>query len=119
MRVEHRPDITIRDTDLEHPFLNMAYRARIAPPDVPARIADVVAILGRDGRTFNWAVWPGDGPADLVDRLLAAGFVPGDDDPLMIRHIDAERAAGEGPSVEGLASCRPATPPRSTPSPHS
>ncbi|WP_327289177.1 GNAT family N-acetyltransferase [Streptomyces sp. NBC_01198] len=40
------------------------------------------------GREFEWKTYAHDGPADLGDRLLAAGFTPEEPETLMVAEID-------------------------------
>ncbi|HVB44756.1 MAG TPA: GNAT family N-acetyltransferase [Streptosporangiaceae bacterium] len=47
-------------------------------------IADQVALFGRRGDRFEWKLYSFDAPADLAQRLLAAGFVPEDDEAFMV-----------------------------------
>jgi ribosomal protein S18 acetylase RimI-like enzyme len=53
-----------------------------------AAIADAVAHYTAAGREFEWKWYSHDTPADLGDRLRAAGFVPEDDEALMVAAID-------------------------------
>ncbi|MEB8342191.1 GNAT family N-acetyltransferase [Streptomyces endophyticus] len=54
-----------------------------------AAIAEQVRFFGGLGRTFEWKTYAHDAPADLADRLKAAGFVPEDPETLLV----AETAA--------------------------
>ena len=74
-----------------------------------AAIAEQLAHYGGLGRRFEWKTYGHDGPADLPDRLLAAGFVAEDEEALVI-----------GPVEAVVAACRGTVPPpgsRSAPSP--
>ncbi len=49
-----------------------------------AVIARQVEFFGSQGARFEWKVFDYDEPADLPDRLLAAGFVPEDPESFMV-----------------------------------
>lgn len=53
-----------------------------------AAIAQQVAHAAETGREFEWKLYRHDGPADLGDRLLAAGFVPEPTEALMVAAVD-------------------------------
>ena len=57
-------------------------------------IAEQVALFGRRGQRFEWKLYDYDQPADLADRLLAAGFVPEEAETFV--------AAEVGGVIEGL-----------------
>lgn len=50
-------------------------------------IAEQVAFFGARGDEFEWKLYSYDEPADLADRLTAAGFVPEEPESLMIAAI--------------------------------
>jgi ribosomal protein S18 acetylase RimI-like enzyme len=50
-------------------------------------IAAEVRFFGERGEQFEWKLYSYDEPADLPDRLAAAGFVPGEPESLMIAAI--------------------------------
>lgn len=52
-----------------------------------AVIAREVSIFGAHGRPFEWKYFDYDRPADLEQRLLAAGFVAGEAESVMIGEI--------------------------------
>jgi ribosomal protein S18 acetylase RimI-like enzyme len=56
------------------------------------------------GREFEWKLYSHDRPADLGERLLAAGFVPDPPETLMVAEVDALLAdtALTGPPPEGV-----------------
>jgi GNAT superfamily N-acetyltransferase len=49
-----------------------------------AAIAEQVRHFTARGQEFEWKLYAHDGPADLADRLRAAGFVPEDAEALMV-----------------------------------
>ncbi|WP_445527679.1 GNAT family N-acetyltransferase [Streptomyces cyslabdanicus] len=66
---------------------------------VDAAIAEQTARFGGSGVTFEWKVYGHDRPADLGQRLLAAGFAPEPEETLMVGdiaelHLDAEPPEG-------------------------
>ncbi|MFC1405141.1 MULTISPECIES: GNAT family N-acetyltransferase [Streptacidiphilus] len=52
-----------------------------------AAIAEQVAHAKRLGREFEWKLYGHDGPADLGERLLAAGFEPEPTETLMVAPV--------------------------------
>lgn len=53
-----------------------------------AAIAEQIRYFNARGQEFEWKLYSHDGPADLADRLLAAGFVPEDQEALMVARIE-------------------------------
>ena len=94
-------ELLIRRSELEHIYLSAVFGARLTPDVADARIHEVVADLGRDGRAFIWSVWPSDTPADLVDRLVAAGFGDDGTGPLMACSL-ADASGLDEPAPAGL-----------------
>lgn len=70
----------------------------LAGADVDAVIADEVAYWAALGQEVEWKFHAHDLPADLRERLVAAGFEPDDEEALML--LDLRRAP---PWVEGGA----------------
>ncbi|MEV7130247.1 GNAT family N-acetyltransferase [Streptomyces sp. NPDC093260] len=67
--------------------------------DAAAAIAEQIARFGALGHPFEWKLYGHDRPADLAQRLLAAGFVPEPDETLMVADIadlDLDAGAPEG-----------------------
>lgn len=58
-----------------------------------AAIAEQVRFFGGLGREFEWKYYAHDRPADLPERLTAAGFVAGDAEALMVAATAAVPAA--------------------------
>jgi ribosomal protein S18 acetylase RimI-like enzyme len=52
-----------------------------------AAIAEQVAYFAGLGRSFEWKYYTHDRPADLPDRLRAAGFSPGEAEALMVARV--------------------------------
>jgi GNAT superfamily N-acetyltransferase len=55
--------------------------------DADAVIARQVRYFRDLGQEFEWKLYDYDRPADLADRLLAAGFVPGTEETLMVADV--------------------------------
>jgi ribosomal protein S18 acetylase RimI-like enzyme len=68
-----------------------------------AAISDTIAYFRGLGRSFEWKHHGYDRPADLPDRLLAAGFVPDPEETLVAGRVDdvVERLAG-APAPGGI-----------------
>ena len=94
-------DVRYRVGDVDHEYLNHVYGARLDPASASRRIQEVVALVGRGSRAFTWTIWPSDRPADLLDRLVAAGFELEGDGPLMA--IELSSAPHPGPTPPELA----------------
>ncbi len=66
-------------------------------------IAEQVALFSSRGEEFEWKLHSYDAPADLADRLLAAGLVPQEPESLMIGEVEQVcqtlRSAGLPPGV--------------------
>jgi ribosomal protein S18 acetylase RimI-like enzyme len=58
-----------------------------------AVIAEQVAIFGGRGGAFEWKLYDYDQPADLAERLLAAGFVPQNAESFMVAEVSEVVAA--------------------------
>jgi GNAT superfamily N-acetyltransferase len=69
-------------------------------PDLDAFIARQVAAMAVHGERFEWKYHGHDRPADLPDRLLAAGFEPEDQETVEI--APAHGIAGEPRPPEGV-----------------
>lgn len=63
-----------------------------------AVIAEQVRFFGEQRRTFEWKYYSYDHPADLPDRLRAAGLQPGEEEALMVADVAdvPDLAAPEG-----------------------
>ncbi len=68
-----------------------------------AAIAAQVAYFSSLGREFEWKLYAHDRPADLADRLLAAGFVPEPEETLMVAPLPGPGALPPAPVLpEGV-----------------
>ncbi|MCK6502681.1 hypothetical protein L6R53_04675 [Myxococcota bacterium] len=73
--VVDRPDLLLLRCEREVPALNVVLRARGAPADLPALVAEVQGRLA--GRPARWTVGPLEPGAALEAALHAAGWSPG------------------------------------------
>ena len=51
------------------------------------------------GRPFEWKLYWHDQPADLADRLLAAGFEPGEEEAVMVAETESALPAKGNPAL--------------------
>jgi GNAT superfamily N-acetyltransferase len=71
--------------------------------DADAAIADTVARFAATGRGFEWKYYAYDRPADLPDRLRAAGFEPDDEEALVIGEVEVVRdRLAAAPAPQGI-----------------
>lgn len=71
-------------------------------------IADQIAFYAARSESFEWKTYSYDQPADLGERLMAAGFSAGDPESLMVAEAaDAALAAGTAPQAPEAADARP------------
>lgn len=96
-RVE-RVGAVVRQTAPAHGWNGVVWSAPEAT-DTDAAIAEQIAYFTGLGREFEWKLYGHDRPADLGQRLIAAGFTPEPDETLMIGEIaglalDAEPPEG-------------------------
>jgi GNAT superfamily N-acetyltransferase len=70
-------------------------------PQLDGLIARTVAAFAAQGEQFEWKLHAHDLPADLADRLLAAGFVPEETETVVIAEVAG--IAGEPVVPEGVA----------------
>lgn len=74
MTVTETADLVFADSGLPDDTFNIVAAARFAERDADLRIADTVRHLRGSGRPFSWWVGPASRPADLSERLSAAGL---------------------------------------------
>lgn len=96
MRREARPDgpgdrvervgPVVRHVGAEHSWSGVLW-SDLTEDDADAVIAEQVAALTAAGRPFEWKLYDYDRPADLGDRLRAAGLVPDDPETMMVAEI--------------------------------
>ncbi|MET8979654.1 GNAT family N-acetyltransferase [Streptomyces sp. NPDC004539] len=65
--------------------------------DADAVIAEQVALYTALGREFEWKTYSHDTPADLGRRLKAAGFVPDDEETLLVAETESQLPGAEPP----------------------
>jgi GNAT superfamily N-acetyltransferase len=73
-RYAQRPDVVLCDSGLPDDMANVVLAARVDGAGADRRIAEVAAEVRATGRPFAWCVGPASTPADLSDRLAAAGL---------------------------------------------
>jgi ribosomal protein S18 acetylase RimI-like enzyme len=93
-------DVQLSGSGLPARVVNAANLARFDGPDVDDRIAAVKAFFGRFGVPFRWFFGPTSAPADLPDRLEAAGLGQLSNSPGMA--LDIATMRDEPTSVAGL-----------------
>jgi predicted GNAT family acetyltransferase len=59
-------------------------------------VAEEAALADRHGYTLEWKTYGHDGPANLVDSLLAAGFEPHDEEQVLVLPLATAGAAPAG-----------------------
>ncbi|MEU6848217.1 GNAT family N-acetyltransferase [Streptomyces sp. NPDC046716] len=100
-------DLLIADSGSDDDTFNIVAAARFTPATAPARIAETARTLTGTGRPFSWWVGPASTPADLGDRLTAAGLPAWEHESAMWAELDS---APPPPAVPGL-DIRPVTTP--------
>jgi ribosomal protein S18 acetylase RimI-like enzyme len=88
MSAIHYDDLVVVDSGLPCDTFNLVCRARLAPDAAPARIRTAIDHFAQVGRPFSWWLCPGDQPADLSERLLAAGLQPAESALAMSAGLD-------------------------------
>jgi len=73
--VRRERDIQLAQTGLPIRILNAALLAALRPAEVDMRIAATIDVFALTGLPWRWIVGPRSQPADLADRLAAAGLV--------------------------------------------
>jgi hypothetical protein len=87
--VERTPLDVIYQTSASPEGWNAVVWSRLTPETADTAIAESVAHFTAAGaEEFEWKTYSHDTPADLPQRLLAAGFVPEEPERLMIAEID-------------------------------
>ncbi|MGC0373256.1 GNAT family N-acetyltransferase [Streptomyces sp. SAI-229] len=66
---------------------NGVVRSALGDADADAAIAEQIAYFTGIGREFEWKLYGHDLPADLGQRLVAAGFTPGPAETLMVAEV--------------------------------
>ncbi|MEU4805941.1 GNAT family N-acetyltransferase [Actinosynnema sp. NPDC023587] len=82
-------DLLVADSGLADDTFNVIAAARCTPDTADRRIAETIA--GLPDRPFSWWVGPASTPADLSDRLTAAGFPPAERETAMWAPLDHVR----------------------------
>lgn len=91
--------LTWIDSGLDTDTFSVVLGARLEPDEVDAAVHEVVEHFRSVGRPFSWWVSPGDEPADLGERLTAAGLAPEEWEVAMAGPLERLR---ETAPVDGL-----------------
>lgn len=67
--------------------------SNLGPASADAVIAEQIAVFGGRGLRFEWKLYDYDKPADLADRLAAAGFVAKDAESFVVAEVSEVREA--------------------------
>ena len=99
-RFERRDALTVGARREETPFVvrhvgapgapSWVIYSRLDGADVDAVIAGEIAHFRALGQPFEWKHFDHDRPADLPERLVAAGFERAEDEQLLVLHLGAE-----------------------------
>ncbi|MER7490005.1 GNAT family N-acetyltransferase [Streptomyces sp. NPDC126497] len=83
-----RVGAVVRHTGPAHGWNGVVWSApEVTGEDADAAIAEQVAHFAGLGREFEWKLYGHDLPADLGQRLVAAGFTPGPAETLMVGEV--------------------------------
>lgn len=80
----------------DSPFGSFVTWSDLDEGSADAVIAEQVGYFGGLGRRFEWKLYGHDRPTDLSGRLLAAGFVPEDEESLVVGEVSDVLAATAG-----------------------
>jgi hypothetical protein len=72
--------------------------SRLAPGEANGIISQELALARERGYALEWKLYGDDTPADLADRLLAAGFEAGDTEQVMVLPLSEAALAAFGTS---------------------
>ncbi len=97
MVVRDEPDLVWVDSGLLCDTFNAVCRARLTDEAVSQGIQMAINYFAVVNRPFSWWVSPGDKPADLGERLVAAGLVRAETELAMAADLDQLRAAELSP----------------------
>ncbi|MFI8520626.1 GNAT family N-acetyltransferase [Streptomyces sp. NPDC085481] len=86
-RVE-RDGLVVRQTGPAHAWNGVLWSG-LGAYDADAAIAAQIRHFRAAGRSFEWKLYAHDGPADLAERLLAAGFTAGERETVMVAEATA------------------------------
>jgi N-acetylglutamate synthase-like GNAT family acetyltransferase len=69
------PGLRCRMTSVSYPLSNLVGLSQLTPENVDATLQQVRDLFARERKVFGWLLGPNSTPADLGQRLAAAGFV--------------------------------------------
>ncbi|MDQ1040772.1 GNAT superfamily N-acetyltransferase [Streptomyces sp. V3I8] len=93
----------VRHVGPEHGWNGVLW-SDLTESDADEVIAEQARHFARSGHEFEWKLYGHDRPADLGERLRAAGFAPGPTETLMIAETGALSLDAEPPRGVGLRS---------------
>lgn len=99
MRREALPSLVRLTSDSPAASDNCIIHSQLSADSADREIAEQVAHFSELGHAFEWKLYEHDPPADLANRLQAAGFVLGPRESLLVLDLAAERT-GTDPSPE-------------------
>lgn len=87
----------------DSPFGSFVTWSDLDEETADAAIREQVGYFGGLGRRFEWKLYGHDRPADLADRLLAAGFSPEEEESLVVGEVaEVLSASGDSPPPAGV-----------------
>lgn len=93
-------DVIVADSGMPDDTFNIVAAARFATQAADRRIAQTLRLLRAARRPFSWKVGPASSPADLSDRLTAAGLAVTEREPAMRADLTSEPDRPNAPGLE-------------------
>jgi GNAT superfamily N-acetyltransferase len=99
-------DLLTRYTPIAPDLEGLVMFSELAESAIEDAIRDQIQYFSHLGRAFEWKVHAFDSPADLITRLRAHGFEPGDAEALMVYRVNehASRAQISDVRIERVTS---------------
>ncbi|MBO1336996.1 GNAT family N-acetyltransferase [Streptomyces sp. VRA16 Mangrove soil] len=99
-RVVDSGDLLVADSGLPDDTFNIVAAARFGADDADRRIAETVREVRGTERPFSWWAGPASAPADLAERLTAAGLTASERESAMWARLDDELPAPDAPGLD-------------------